>query len=51
MDYSKIRRKTREVTVGSVKIGGTSRLTVQSMTNTDTADYESTAAIGPFSQP
>ena len=42
MDYSKIRRKTREVTVGAVKIGGNSRLTVQSMTNTDTADHEST---------
>ncbi len=42
MDYSKIRRKTREVTVGAVKIGGKSRLTVQSMTNTDTADHEST---------
>ena len=42
MDYSKIRRKTREVNVGSLKIGGLSRLTIQSMTNTDTADAETT---------
>ena len=42
MDYSKIRRKTREVSVGHLKIGGTSRLTIQSMTNTDTENADAT---------
>ncbi|GIM27807.1 4-hydroxy-3-methylbut-2-en-1-yl diphosphate synthase (flavodoxin) [Clostridium polyendosporum] len=36
------RRKTREVKVGSVYIGGDSPVSVQSMTNTDTRDIEST---------
>lgn len=33
-----IRRKTRTITVGTVKIGGDSPISVQSMTNTDTRD-------------
>ena len=38
-----IKRKiTREVTVGSVKIGGNNPITVQSMTNTDTRDVGKT---------
>ena len=31
--YNKFRRKTRTLSVGGVKIGGVSPLTVQSMTN------------------
>lgn len=36
--------KTREVKVGSVVIGGTAPVCVQSMTNTDTMDHEATIA-------
>ena len=42
MDYNSYRRKTKEVKVGSVVIGGSSGISVQSMTNTDTADFEAT---------
>lgn len=42
MNYSEIRRKTREVTVGNVKIGGFAPISIQSMTNTDTHDKEKT---------
>ena len=38
------RRLSREVTVGGVKIGGASPISVQSMTNTDTHDVEATYA-------
>jgi (E)-4-hydroxy-3-methylbut-2-enyl-diphosphate synthase len=38
------RRATRQVTVGGVRIGGGAPVVVQSMTNTDTADAEGTAA-------
>jgi len=37
------RRKSRQVRVGQVPIGGGAPIVVQSMTNTDTADAESTA--------
>jgi len=37
------RRRTREVRVGAVRIGGDAPIMVQSMTNTDTADAEATA--------
>ena len=36
------RRKSVAVSVGSVKVGGTNPVVVQSMTNTDTADVQST---------
>src|SRR3989338_2820029 len=36
------RRKTRQVKVGSVTIGGDSPVSIQSMTKTDTADIEAT---------
>ena len=36
------RRICREVTVGKIKIGGTSQISIQSMTNTDTHDVEAT---------
>ena len=42
MDYNSYRRKTREIRVGSVKIGGDNPISVQSMTNTDTHDVEAT---------
>lgn len=38
------RRKTRQVSVGSVKIGGDAKIAVQSMTNTLTTDVEATIA-------
>jgi (E)-4-hydroxy-3-methylbut-2-enyl-diphosphate synthase len=37
-------KTTRQIAAGSIKIGGGAPVTVQSMTNTDTADAESTAA-------
>lgn len=40
MSYS--RRKTREVSLGSIKIGGDNPIAVQSMTNTDTRDAKKT---------
>ena len=36
------RRASREIRVGSVKIGGLSPISVQSMTNTDPLDYDKT---------
>lgn len=38
MIYNDIRRKSREVTVGRIKIGGKNKIAIQSMTNTDTLD-------------
>ena len=38
------RRKSREVTVGSLKIGGNNPISIQSMTNTDTRDADATIA-------
>ncbi len=37
-----MRRKTREISVGKVKVGGNAPISVQSMTNTNTADVEAT---------
>lgn len=39
-----LRRKTRRIKIGDVAIGGDSPVSVQSMTNTDTSDLESTVA-------
>ena len=36
------RRKTKEISVGNVKIGGDNPISVQSMTNTKTTDIKST---------
>ena len=44
MNYNEYRRKSREVKVGGLSIGGSSRITIQSMTNTDTHDIEATYA-------
>ncbi|MBI5455174.1 MAG: flavodoxin-dependent (E)-4-hydroxy-3-methylbut-2-enyl-diphosphate synthase [Deltaproteobacteria bacterium] len=38
------RRKTREINIGAVRVGGDAPVTVQSMTNTDTADVRATVA-------
>lgn len=38
------RKKTRKVKVGNLYIGGDSKITIQSMTNTDTRDVEATVA-------
>ncbi len=42
MDYNAYRRKTRPIKVGSLVIGGSAPISVQSMTNTDTHDIEAT---------
>ena len=39
-----LKKPTYQVMVGSVPVGGGSPIVVQSMTNTDTADVEKTAA-------
>ncbi len=39
-----VRRKTRQIYVGDVAIGGDAPIAVQSMTNTDTADVEATVS-------
>ncbi|MBI4528760.1 MAG: flavodoxin-dependent (E)-4-hydroxy-3-methylbut-2-enyl-diphosphate synthase [Deltaproteobacteria bacterium] len=39
-----MRRNTRQISIGHVKIGGEAPVTVQSMTKTDTRDIESTVA-------
>jgi len=44
MEYNAIRNKTKKIKVGNIYIGGDSPVTVQSMTNTDTSDFESTYA-------
>ncbi len=44
MDYNSYRRHSRELSVGSVRIGGKNPVSVQSMTNTDTADVNATYA-------
>lgn len=43
-DIIMIRRKTREIKVGSVGVGGSNPVSVQSMTNTNTADVKATVA-------
>lgn len=42
MDYQSIRRKTKEIKIGNTCIGGSSKIAIQSMTNTDTHDKEAT---------
>ena len=42
MIYNDIRRKTREIKVGRVAVGGNNKLAIQSMTNTDTKNSENT---------
>ena len=42
MNYNKIRRKTREINIGGIRIGGENKIAIQSMTNTDTKNFEAT---------
>ena len=42
MIYNDIRRKTREIRVGGVSIGGNNKIAIQSMTNTDTKNADKT---------
>ena len=44
MKYNDIRRKTRTVQIGTLSVGGTSKILIQSMTNTDTHDAVATIA-------
>ena len=44
MKYNEIRRTARAVKVGGVKIGGNAPIAIQSMTNTDTRDFDKTLA-------
>ena len=44
MNYNAIRRRTPEVKIGKVAIGGDNPIAIQSMTNTDTHDAEATIA-------
>ena len=42
MEERKIRRKSRAIKVGNIWIGGNAPITVQSMTNTDSLDFDAT---------
>lgn len=42
MKYNEIRRKAKEIKIGNTAIGGNRAIAIQSMTNTDTHDKEST---------
>lgn len=42
MNYNDVRRKTKEVKVGGVTVGGGAPIAIQSMTNTDTLDATAT---------
>lgn len=44
MRYNDIRRKSREVKIGKLAIGGDNPIAIQSMTNTDTLDAAATVA-------
>lgn len=44
MNYNSVRKTKREVQIGNVRIGGGEKIAIQSMTNTDTHDFEATRA-------
>ena len=44
MIYNEVRRKTKEIKIGNISIGGNSPIAIQSMTNTDTHHKEDTLA-------
>lgn len=44
MKYNDIRRKTNEIRIGNIAIGGDQPIAIQSMTNTDTLDCNATIA-------
>ena len=39
------RKKTKEISVGKIKVGGNNPITVQTMTNTLTTDHKSTICL------
>ncbi len=45
MIYNEIRRKTKEIKIGKMAIGGNNPIAIQSMTNTDTHDKEATLVL------
>ncbi len=42
MIYNDIRRKSKEIKIGNIAIGGSNKIAIQSMTNTDTSDRMAT---------
>ena len=42
MEERKTRRRSRQIQVGNIRIGGNAPITVQSMTNTDSLDFDAT---------
>jgi len=42
MKFNEIRRQTREISIGNVRIGGNNKIAIQSMTNTDTKNPTAT---------
>ena len=44
MNYNEIRKKTRKIKIGNRTVGGDSPIAIQSMTNTDSADFFATYA-------
>ena len=44
MNYNEIRRASKEVQIGNIRIGGKNPIAIQTMTNTDTLDAEATVA-------
>lgn len=44
MNYNEIRRKTKKIAVGGIFVGGDSPISVQSMTNTSSRDFDATYA-------
>lgn len=42
MNYNSVRRKTKELVIGSCRIGANAPIAIQSMTNTDTCDAQAT---------
>ncbi len=44
MNYNEIRKNKNEVKIGKIAIGGKNKIAIQSMTNTDTRDFDATLA-------
>lgn len=42
MNYNDVRKKKNEVKIGKIAIGGGNKIAIQSMTNTDTHDFDAT---------
>ena len=44
MNYNEVRKRKNTVKIGKIAIGGDNRIAIQSMTNTDTRDFDATLA-------